>query len=185
MRKIFAGAMAFSVIGAIILGGALAWNDSESFVGISQVGSFAWDLDGPLCTDETIPDIAPCHDDPGTLAHDPVLTFFLLGPAGDQIDIAYGSIENDSDSAFNIKFVGGEVLITTIDSPNPCSSSNFAGVVGGLGLMHSESIQPGEHGGQFFAAIQVVANANEGCIGALVGWQTNIFVETAGGGPGQ
>jgi hypothetical protein len=184
MRKIFAGAMAFSVIGAVILGGALAWNDQESFVGISQVGSFDWDLDGPLCTDETIPDIAPCHDDPGTLTNDPALTFNLLGPAGEEVDIAYGSIENSSDSNFSIKFVGGEVLIGEIVAAGLCNSANFAGLVSGLGAMHAEPIEPGEHGGQFRAAIQVVSNANEGCIGATVGWQTNIFVETAGGGPG-
>jgi hypothetical protein len=40
MRKIFAGAMALSMVGAIILGGALAWNDSESFVGVSRVGNY-------------------------------------------------------------------------------------------------------------------------------------------------
>jgi hypothetical protein len=112
-----------------------------------------------------------------------LLTFNLLGPAGEEVDIAYGSIENSSRSTFNIKFIGGEVLIGTIVSPNLCNRANFAGVVSGLGAMHAEPIEPGEHGGQFRAAIQVVRNANEGCLDALVGWQTNVFVETTGGGP--
>jgi hypothetical protein len=187
MRKIFAGAMAFSVIGAVILGGALAWRDSESFVGVSQVGNTSWDLDGPLCTEETVSffggdEVSDCHDFPGTLTDDVLLTSFLLGPSGDEVDIAYGSIENNSDSTFNIKLAGGDVVITSA-TPNSCAKSNFAGTVRGLGADHASPIAPGHHGGQFAAAIQVVPNANEACMGAFVGWQVTIFADTVSGGP--
>ncbi len=44
MRKIFGGAMAFSVVGAVLLGGVLAWQASDAVHSQNQVGAGGLDV---------------------------------------------------------------------------------------------------------------------------------------------
>lgn len=56
MRKIFGGAMAFSMVGAVVLGGVLAWSNSETYDETSQVGLLDFDLDVSHLGDRIGPD---------------------------------------------------------------------------------------------------------------------------------
>lgn len=54
MRKIFGGAMAFSMVGAVVLGGVLAWSNSRSYNGTAQVGSLDFSLGTPAHNNDRI-----------------------------------------------------------------------------------------------------------------------------------
>jgi len=95
MRKIFGGAMAFSVVGAVLLGGVLAWQASDAVHSQNQVGAGGLDVR----IDTSWPD-----------ANGP--DGVIIGPNGHETDVALLDVTNTG--TFNLKFA-------CTDSNNPAS----------------------------------------------------------------
>ena len=120
MRKIFGGALALSVLGATVLGGALAWNDTQEELGVALVGTVDWELNA-------------------------YPTANVLGPNGAEAVVSYLTIENTGTALanFNIKYGDGTVVIGNLVGDQTCNRGNFSGTVRGLGLDWDEPIAPG------------------------------------------
>jgi hypothetical protein len=167
MRKIFAGAMLFSVIGAVILGGTLAWQNTQLVATnvVVPVGTLGW---GSIYVQETDA---------------------LLGPNGYVTTVGHGTLSNTGD--FNIKLLasGSSVLIRNVDSGHSsCDPWNFWGTVqdltGGTVIAPGTSFADGPNGPgmAYRVLIGVKDNAPFACMGALVTYDVYITIETTTNG---
>lgn len=178
MRKIFGGAMGFSLVGAVLLGGVLAWSGEETVSGENEVGVIDFDLDNELF-------LSP-----------------KLGPdGGAALDVYQADVHNHGDFRLSYNTASG----LTIDEVNfdgdnlnnaeaVCNKSNFAGgvrydpaaivpnpVPGGF----DQPIDPGHAttGRPIRVAISVVAGASNDCQGKDVEWTARIIFNTVNGAP--
>ena len=159
MRKIFGGAMALSALGAVIMGGALAWTDSQEVFDTAAVGTMGWDLN-------YLPGFTP-----------------ELGPDGEGFqEVGAGNITNTGD--FNLLLKDSAVVISNVVpfgfGGGSCASDNFEGKVTGVGVAWDEPVAPLASGGEFVASIAVKAGAPEACQGDLVTYAVQIEVTTTG-----
>lgn len=157
MRKIFGGAMLFSAVGATILGGALAWNDTQ--------------ISGPQTVDVGTVGFAieyvPAPD-------------ALLGPNdGIPNRIGGGRLSNTGD--LNLFWANGEVQFFNVDAQHAtCNVSNFAGAVtpildlGNGGELSAGAVS--QEGYVVDAAVLPVAP--EACQGATVSYVVAITMST-------
>jgi hypothetical protein len=168
MRKVFAGALIFSVIGAVILGGTLAWQNSK-LVAANQtvdVGILDW---GSVYIQNSDA---------------------LLGPNGYQNQIGIGSLVNSGE--FNLAFLGGQVVIrnvATVFNPGSghgsCDADNFSGSVEPLVPAPNGYLSPGESlDDAYVVKMTVHADANTACMGATVTYDLYVTVGTLGNSPG-
>jgi len=175
MRKIFGGAMAFSMIGAVVLGGVLAWSNSQELDGSSVVGSISWSV----CHTGTVAPVCPLGDGP---------TGDYIGPDDDHIvwvdnrHIVNTGLPGD----FRIQFdpAASKVDITdTTDTPvnsqtdqNNCAVVWFGGSVAAIGI--NDVLNPGDVGAPFRIGMQVHPGAPTACMGDTVSWKATITVKT-------
>jgi hypothetical protein len=182
MRKIFGGAMAFSVVGAVLLGGVLAWQASDAVHSQNQVGSGGIDVD--------IDDSWPGANGPDGV---------IIGPNGHETDVALLDIENTG--TFNLKFactdpnmpgtcVTGVVVIDEV-SPSglpdetTCGSHNFSGYTK-FHLANGNSFLAGEGnlGDELNDALKVVLGVAEtaplSCQNDWVSWTAVVQMVTVG-----
>jgi hypothetical protein len=156
MRKIFAGAMLFTALGAAILGGALAWSNTEiTPPNQVDVGEVAFTI------------LYVQHADA------------LLGPNdGVPNEIGGGTITNDGD--LNLFYASGSVQIFNVASSNgTCNPSNFTGIVTPvLDLAPPGEVSAGDTEEGFRVAIAVNTGAPEACQGATVSYLVSITMAT-------
>jgi hypothetical protein len=163
MRKIFAGAMLFSVIGAVILGGTLAWQNTQL-----------------VADNETV--------DVGTLQWGSVYTQSTnaqLGPNGFTSTVGFGTLANTGD--FNIVLLADQssVVIVNVDQGHAsCDTVNFSGAIqdltGGSTIAAGTSWANG--GDAYRVVMTVAANAPFACMGATVTYDVYITVGTVTNG---
>ena len=175
MRKIFGGAMGFSLIGAVVLGGVLAWSGEESVSGENTVGTIDFELVNELFLDP------------------------MLGPDGAAaVDVYQADVLNEGD----FRLVYNEASGLTIDEVNfpgsnlndaaaVCNPSNFSGGV----RYDPAQVNPNGPGGGTLdigavtggrpirVAINVVAGASNDCQGKDVEWTARIIFSTVNGAP--
>ncbi len=155
MRKIFGGAMLFSAVGATILGGALAWNDTQQTPPQTvDVGSVEFTIAYTQASDA------------------------LLGPNdGVPNRVGDGLISNTGD--LNLNWSAGTVLFTNVDAQHAtCNVSNFAGAVTPYGDVTGE-ISAGQLSQEgYFVDIAVLPVAPEACQGATVSYVVSITLAT-------
>jgi hypothetical protein len=168
MRKVFAGALIFSVIGAVILGGTLAWQNSK-LVASNQtvdVGILDW---GSVYVQNSDA---------------------LLGPNGYTNQVGIGSLVNSGE--FNLALLGGQVVIrnvATVFNPGAghgsCDADNFFGSVESLVPAANGYLSPGEAlEDAYVVKIGVAAAAPTACMGATVTYDVYVTVGTLGNSPG-
>ncbi len=161
MRKIFGGAMLFSVIGAVVLGGSLAWSATKN-TGENQI---------------TV----------GTI--DFSISYFqlasLLGPNGTSTQVGGGQINNTG--TFNLVWDSGAVFIINVTpgNGNSCGVQNFSGTVNPvLALAQSPIGQPIPPGANnvdgYVVNIATALNAQVACQGAAVSYVVAITMKTDG-----
>jgi hypothetical protein len=174
MRKIFGGAMLFSALGAVILGGALAWNASET-TGLEtiEVNSIEFDM---------IYIQAPNA---------------ILGP-NDGVHRHIGRLWIDNDGTSNITFNTGAVEIVDVqvddngvpDDMGVCAVSNFGGSLDpALALEANGVIAPDNPSNPandppHLNVLGAVANgAPDACQGATVTYRVVVVMTTAAPDP--
>jgi hypothetical protein len=169
MRKVFGGAMIFSIVGAIVLGGALAWNSSKTQGPFPvSVGTLSWQF---------------------FYGQDPSAE---LGPDGNITRVGQGWIENDGDFqiALNDPNPGSVFIQNVSPGHDNCNVNNF---FGGLNSDQKGDTHPvdsgtvGPHGnktgGDFWVDIGVAANAPTACIGATISYTVTVNIHTISPNP--
>ena len=166
MRKIFAGAMIFSVIGAVILGGALAWSSTFHI--------------GPLTA--TV----------GDLAFRAIFTQepnALIGPNG--VSTHMGDIDIINTGDFNLvnriasleNPGGSRVLILNVDASHAsCAPSNFSGTLltNNVIEINQLGLAPGKTAlDALTVQLNVAATAPNACIGTIVSYDILLVMATA------
>jgi len=156
MRKIFGGAMLFSALGAAVMGGALAWNASESVSGTNFVGGVNFALG-----------FAP--------------NGAVIGP-NDGIPKLVGSGDVDNNSLYHLYYQPGQssVHIDDVDSFDAtCLEDHFLGSVSIYdGLMDGIDALTGPEDG-FDVRIATLLGAPSDCQNSLVWWTAYITMGTA------
>lgn len=156
MRKIFAGAMAVSALGSIILGGALAWNASFTVDDASAtVGVLSFD--------------ASYDESPDA----------LLGPDGNTTTVGMIDLTNTGD--FNLGWDSGVVIPTNLNAASSaCDVANFTGQVTPLGAIQTaQGLAPGQD--QLSAArveITVRTGAPVACAGQTLSFDVVVTLKT-------
>lgn len=168
MRKVFAGAMLFSVIGAVILGGTLAWQNTKRVATDQtvEVGFLEWNAGYVQSSDAQ------------------------LGPNGYTNTIGIGFIENTGE--FNLAFLGGIVVIKNVsglatpgNTHASCDADNFFGSVEALVPPGDGYYAPGVLVEDAFVVKIAVANtAPNSCMGATVTYDVYVTMGTMGNSPG-
>jgi hypothetical protein len=163
MRKIFAGAMLFSVIGAVILGGTLAWQNTQL-----------------VADNETV--------DVGTLAWSSTYTQSTnarLGPNGFTSTVGFGTLTNGGDFNIVLLPLASSVVIVNVDQGHAsCDPANFSGAVvdntGGSTIPAGTSWADGPNGpgDAYWVRMTVAENAPFACMGATVTYDVYITVGT-------
>ncbi len=169
MRKIFAGAMAFSVIGAVILGGALAWNQTQTITGNTvSVGDLSFNA---VYTQSAAAQLGP----------------------NDGIANTLGTLDFTNTGDFNLILVsstqqapnGSRVIVLNVDQGHAsCSTANFTGGVQDQGspVFAAAPPSPGVPITYSNAAKVVMAvglTAPNACIGATVSFDILVVVATS------
>jgi len=156
MRKIFGGAMLFSAVGATILGGALAWQDTQitDFEQV-DVGTVNFAID--------------YTEAPGA----------LLGPNDGSPNLVGGGLLSNGGS-LNLYWVGGQVAMAGTSNNAACNAHNFEGTVTALGdlafggeLSAGEQLQEG-----FQVDIAVKPSAPEACMGETLTYTVAVTMGT-------
>ena len=162
MRKVFAGALIFSVIGAVVLGGTLAWQSTKIVASnqLVSVGALNWDSTYTQSSDA------------------------LLGPDGSVTTVGFGNLVNAGD--FNLALLGGAVIVKNVDTGHAsCDTGNFVGSIidltGGEILADPPAANVIEDA--YRVQILVLQGAPTACIGATITYDVKITVGTTGNGP--
>jgi hypothetical protein len=169
MRKIFGGAMLFSGLGAAILGGALAWNASET-TGL-----------------ETI-DVASIEFDM-TYIQSPEA---ILGP-NDGVHYPVGRIWLENDGEMNIKFHSSAVEIVSYTKSNgapddqaACAVTNFGGSTTATQALNTQPIlepgndaEPADDPPHLTVNMAVAAGAPDACQGGEVTYRVVVTMQTS------
>ena len=165
LRNIFATGVAFSVVGAGVLGSTLAWrSDQVSGQSSVNVGALDWEF-----------------------AYEQVEGAFL-GPNGRATVIGHLAVSNFGDfnlglpDALNGDDGFGEVIINSVDvGHQACDALNFSGAV--INLSADDEVAPGETESLAGRVVmEVDENAPEACIGAEVSYQVRLSVVTLDNG---
>ena len=170
MRKIFGGALLFSALGAVILGGALAWNSSET-TGLETIDVMSIEFDMTYIEN---PDA-------------------ILGP-NDGVHRQIGRMWIDNDGNGNLSFNTGAVEIVNVDvdgngvpdDMGVCSTANFGGsVIPGLGLQANGVIAPNNQANpindppHLIVRGAVASGAPDACQGATVLYRVVVVMTSA------
>jgi hypothetical protein len=166
MRKIFGGAMAFSMVGAVVLGGVLAWSNSHSYEESVRVGSIGFSL-----THE--------HNGgrigPNDGQYKPVDDVTVHNTGGDDgFTLTWDTPHVDFEDVHN---GGGAVDIAN------CNISNFAGKVDTVAGVLNNGINAvgGGQSGHALVQIAVLSGAPDACQGDLVEYRVTINMKTMPG----
>ncbi|MCC6388679.1 MAG: hypothetical protein IT302_14990 [Dehalococcoidia bacterium] len=176
MRKIFGGAMAFSVVGAVLLGGVLAWQASDSVSSSNAVGIGG--LDATISMAPGAPNGV------------------LLGPNGHTTKVALLDLTNTG--TFRLGFaqdgqgnsISGRVLIDSVQpvglpDETTCGSQNFSGVT----VFHAADANTvlarfGDNGASMPGALavnmSVAPGAPDSCQSDVVSWTAIVQMVTLG-----
>ncbi|MFN0093722.1 MAG: hypothetical protein ACKVVT_02960 [Dehalococcoidia bacterium] len=189
MRAFFGAAAGVALLGAVVVGGTLAWeSDQISGPQSVNVGELEWVLGYTPVSQE-------CSIDDGPLIQCPT----PIGPNGTVVLIGHVSIQNNGD--FNLTLPQwrtnpddetrdntalGEVIVESVQTETgahhaACDAYNFFGVV--RNTSWDDEVAPGETE-SFAGAVEmaVAEEAPEACIEAIVSYRVRVVVETAGNG---
>jgi len=164
MRKIFGGAMAFSMVGAVVLGGVLAWTNSQSYTETSEVGNLSF-----------------------TQQHTHLDR--IIGPDDDHLVYPdTGHITNASPSdSFRIQLDTAHSKVDILDTHKPghsdsdqanCAISWFGGVVESIG--NPAVLNPGDVGDDFRVGLRVHPGAPTSCQADDVNYMVTLYANTVG-----
>jgi hypothetical protein len=151
--------MVFSVIGAVILGGTLAWSSSKTLQNNTvSVGSLNWDTS-----------FSPAPSG-------------IIGPNGATNLVGHGSIANNGDFEIALNAGASVVIIKNVDAGHSaCDANNFRGTVQSL---FTDPIALGETVEDAYHVLMTVdEHAPNSCIGAVVTYDIRITVATSDNGP--
>lgn len=155
MRKIFGGSLAFSLVGASLLGGVFAWTLSDSERDQVAVGTGAFEL--------------VYNQDPDA----------LLGPNGTEVRVGGGGGEATGDFVLKAGNESGKLTIKNVQSDQGlCTVADFSGRI--YVLTPDEEMVPGDGEGdwEFEAYITTNEDARVNCMGALVTYEIQVDAET-------
>jgi hypothetical protein len=162
MRKIFAGATIFSLIGAALLGGVFAFQVSDHIEGENTVGNGGIELD----EQQLLPN--------------------LLGPNGSDVVVALADIDNVGD--FFVKDFGGEVHISEVSQcaeddeecvdTLKCNTTDFGGFIWYEGEDWLAPHDDGNGDAQVSVFITMAEDAPDTCQGRVVSWEAWITAES-------
>lgn len=165
MRKIFGGAMAFSLVGAVLLGGVLAWQTEATVSDSNVVGT---------------PSVAVSFTPNGT----------FLGPDGYAVLVGHIDVTNTGDFNLDAASPYGWVQILGVTVPPgqaACGNHNFQGAGTQLTLENPSytaiNLEQGDPvvSNALGVNIEVVAGAPGSCQGATVDWAATVVLTTVGG----
>lgn len=177
LRKMFGGAVAVTALGAVLLGGALSWESSQTDKGKAVVGALDWELKyHPQACSEY--DFVAAGLAWGIDCAEP-----LLGPNGNETTVGGGAVDNDGDFMLKVKEGIGELTITHVQvDDGSCDTDNFAGsldpMFGSTVYNPIGNIDDDDIGGHFIGRILVKDNANSDCQGSEVSYRLQVNVET-------
>jgi hypothetical protein len=173
MRKVFAGATIFSLIGAALLGGVFAFQVSDHASGENQVGYAGLEISEFQQVTEYRCDMYQyCGEMP-----------VLIGPNGQDNIVAVGELNNPG--MYLVGNFTGEVKInSTADEyergpdVQKCNTTDFHGWVWfeGEGQLDPNDYDLGDE--KFSVLVGPVEDAPDSCQGNWVGWEVWIFGET-------
>lgn len=155
MRKIFGGSLAFSLVGASLLGGVFAWTLSDSQQARVAVGTGQFEL--------------VYNQDPDA----------LLGPNGTEVRVGGGGGEAKGDFVLMAGPESGKLTIKNVQSDRGlCTVADFSGRIDVLTPL--QEMVPGEGAGdwEFAAYITTNEDARVNCMGALVTYEIQVDAET-------
>ncbi|MGD9932638.1 MAG: hypothetical protein AB7T37_02885 [Dehalococcoidia bacterium] len=173
MRKIFGSSMLLSMVGATVLGGALAWDATQQTdIEVVQTGTIAFDME--YLTGDDVPAVAP-YNGPYTTT---------IGPNDGQFKrVGVGSLENVG--SYNLVFGGGLVSIISTSGgggllSQVCDVNNFEGKVSpGAELLFDPILEPNtSQGAGFVVDLAVKTTAPESCMGVDVSYIVTINMAT-------
>jgi len=157
MRKIFGGAMLFSALGAAVLGGALAWTNTEvSDINTVGVGTVSFGME--------------YVQNSGA----------LLGPDdGINNEVGTGLVQNTGQLTIGYHSGGVEILDVTgpAGGTAACNTSNFGGAVTWLGQSSGSDLANGDIGA-FDVGMNVAPGAPDACQGATVSYVVFVTMQT-------
>jgi hypothetical protein len=158
MRKIFGGAMLFSALGAVLLGGALAWNATETIYGSNVVGTVDFDLVNANYTNNQ------------------------LGPNGSPaIEVVQAEIDNNGSFSLYLQTATTDVYdVNSFDAT--CLEAHFIGgghIEGGSALQTNPEVPPGATEGWVVGTVATDSIAPEACQGSTVFWAFHVTMGTS------
>jgi hypothetical protein len=181
----FGGAVAVTALGAVVLGGALSWTNSDYDLGQAKVGELDWELfyADIECSEYNWEFEVGEGEDPnaspdwalfvgsGEDCDDP-----LLGPNGNEDKVGAGLLWNAGDFGLEVDTTASQLEITGTDNTD-CDFDDFNGRLA-LSAASDNDIEPNSLGGGFYGFIEVDDNAPADCQGALVSYIVGITVNT-------
>lgn len=188
MRKMFGGAVAVTALGAVVLGGALSWSNSDYALGQAKVGSLDWMLhyEDIECAEYNWELEVIDEGDPEADNWSPDWELFigngedcnapLLGPNGNEDKVGAGLIWNGGDFGLEVNGDESELEITGTDNTD-CDYDDFNGRLANSAAS-DQDIEPWSIGGGFYGFIEVDDNAPSACQDALVSYVVAVTVDT-------
>lgn len=167
-RGFFGAGMVFSLVGAGVLGGVLAWSNSTKVSGQAAVGDISFDFGA---------DNSLLHGRPVYLK------------AGETFVVAQGKLRNTG--AFRIT-IDPQSTVEVLDVTNPalippesrpCAASDFSGSILSTADPSAGPL-PGQEGAPFNIYLTMSPDAPAACRDQDVSYAIRIIARTAGGGGG-
>jgi len=189
MRKIFGGAMVLSIVGAVVLGGILAFQSQQTTNEFSAtVGDAQWTLAYESEPNTIVPGYGLEVVGEGYLANDPGSSFAIVNNGGFVTisEVTAGCPSSQFGSAVNVVQTapvnpgdgfapGGD--ITGIPGSLISTSDEVGGTTGtGPGGSEQSDATWGQYPGGFQALLSVPANTLGPCYGATVAYHVTINV---------
>lgn len=167
VREFFGAGMLFSLVGAGVLGGAMAWSNQTEVYGTTAIGSIDFDfgVDGSLLMPTGLP----------------------VGPPGRTATILNGRIQNLGDFSIVLEQTSTvEVTgVTNVDTPegSPACLPTYFTPRFVLDNYGSPNILPGATGGNFHIDMTLDPTAPFTCSDQDVSYRLSVVVRTAGSPP--
>lgn len=179
LRKMFGGAVAVTALGAVLLGGALSWNSSQTDNGSAVVGSLDWEL-------KYVPFVCSDYDWSGSGPWGIECDEPLLGPNGNETTVGGGLVDNDGDFMLKVREGIGDLTVTHVEvADGSCDADNFSGYLRGKyptttydTIANQDEFSEDDEGGHFEGRILVKESANKDCQGSEVSYRLQVNVET-------
>lgn len=182
-RLFFLSTAVVSLAGAMLMGGALAWQTADSARGAAIVGSNGLQVHyEPHCpSPRPLPAdvVVPADDGVADSQAAEIACLTLIGPNGTRSLVGNGTSTNTGD--FKLRVTGGDLRVTHVfnrenatDLVRACGVDDFSGAVSVTG---SPDLAPGQTGAEFGAFVGLGASAPANCQSDVVLYRVTIEAE--------